>query len=413
MSTVLITQCLQNDFVKPLASGEPLPNQLHIGHKESQRLVGADMSDGPVGRFMSWVGQQAEGELASIHIRDWHNPNSPEQQSHLTQFGQHCIQGTPGAEFIFQQSVAASALKGSTIINSTTLNDFEGTELSSVLDGLVQASQKKLRIGLIGVWTEAKVLFLAYELSTRYPESDIAVCSALTASSSRSQHFLALQQLDRVVGVTVIDSIGEFIQFLGGEETATQHKNLDQALDIRYSDAIASDAETDHLIRYLFRDCKQASLKILDGGFSGNLVAGVTSIDLQGHEQASHVIKIGPRDLMAKERTAFEQIETVLGNSAPAIAGYADGHHKGAIKYRYASMGSGKARSLQECFEALFTGDENVEHIQQYIESVFDEQLARLYRAAINDSQNLLTYYCFDSQWACLLYTSPSPRDRG
>jgi thiamine kinase-like enzyme/nicotinamidase-related amidase len=405
MKAVLITQCLQNDFVKPIASGEPLPNQLHIGHNESRRLVGDNKANGPVGRFMSWVDRQSAQQLSSIHIRDWHNPECDQQKSHLAQFGQHCIQGTVGAEFIFDVSLDSpldASLKDSVIVNSTTLNDFEGTALSDHLNQCIQnnPSSEKIRLGLIGVWTEAKILFLAYELSTRYPHCDIAVCSALTASSSRSQHFLALQQLERVVGVTVIDSIGEFIQFLGGKETATQHKNLNQSLNIHYSDQIASDDETDHLIRYLFRDCKKITLKVLDGGFSGNIVAGVNSIDVHGHEQASHVIKIGPRDLMAKERTAFEQIETVLGNNAPAIAEYADGHQKGAIKYRYASMGAGSTRSLQECFHAFFEGTETLHNMHQHLDAVFDEQLSKLYRAAVNDSQNLFDYYCFDSQWA-------------
>ena len=342
---------------------------------------------------MSWVKGQPSTQLATIHIRDWHNPKRSEQFSHLEQFGSHCIQNTLGAEFIFD-----IPLEHATLINSTTLNDFEGTALSYTLDQIVDSNQSdnKIRVGLIGVWTEAKILFLAYELSTRYPQFEIVVCSALTASSSRSQHFLALQQLDRVVGVSVIDSIGEFIQFLGGKESSIVHKNLNQSLAINYSDNIIKDDEIDYLIRYLFRDCKTIDLKILDGGFSGNLVAGVKSIDLQGHEQAPHVIKIGPRDLMAKERTAFEQIETIMGNNAPAIAEYADSQSKGAIKYRYASMGSSQSRSLQECFQ----NGESLEKIHQYLDSVFNEQLGRLYRAAINDSQDLFEYYCFDSKWA-------------
>ena len=395
MKALLITQCLQNDFVKPLASGEPLPNQLHIGHEESRRLIGGCLEDGPIGRFMGWADAQTISKLAIIHIRDWHDPNSPEQASHLHQFEEHCIQDTDGAKFIFSE--IHQPVENMTI-NSTTLNDFEGTALKSTLDKLTtQCSQEnKLRVGLVGVWTEAKILFLAYELSTRYPHLEIAVCSALTASSSRSQHFLALQQLERIVGVTVIDSIGEFVQFLGGEDTPTQHKPLNESLQIESENEANLDAESEQLLRYLFRDCQKIALSILDGGFSGNLVAGVNSVDVHGHEQAPHVIKIGPRHLMAKERTAFEQIESVLGNNAPAIAEYADSQQKGAIKYRYASMGSGKTRSLQQCFQQ----GESQEKLHDYLDAVFDEQLGRLYRAAVSEKHNLLEYYCFDSQWA-------------
>ncbi len=393
MKNLLITQCLQNDFVKPLMPGEALPNQLHVGYRESHRLVGSNPQQGPVGRFMQWADSQGQEQLDLIHIRDWHDPNCHEQQNHLVQFGQHCIQNSSGADFIFE-----TTSQHATLINSTTLNDFEGTPLHATLSQLSQhgCAEEKIRVGLIGVWTEAKILFLAYELSTRYPNFTIAVCSALTASSSRSQHFLALQQLSRIVGVRVIDSVGEFIQFLGGEEADRPIAHFNQSLSINYSDPIQQDTEAEQLIRYLFRDCAHINLKILDGGFSGNLVAGVKSVDHQGHEQAPHVIKIGPRNLMAKERTAFEQIETVLGNNAPAIADYADSSHKGGIKYRYASMGGEKTKSLQSCFQT----QESLDTIASYLDSVFNEQLGRLYRAAVNDKKDLLSYYCFDSSWA-------------
>ncbi len=391
MESILITQCLQNDFVKPLANNEVLPNLLHIGHEESERLIGDNLEEGPIGRFMAWAKAQPNEKFSTIHIRDWHDPNCPEQAPHLKQFNKHCIQNTDGAKFIFDVEES-----NPTIINSTTLNDFEGTKLKTHLDKLTENRKNKVRIGLIGVWTEAKILFLTYELSTRYPRIEIAVCSALCASSSRSQHFLALQQLDRIVGVTIIDSIGEFAQFLGGEYIATKHRNLNESLEINADSDINLDEESNELIRYLFRDCQRIDLKVLDGGFSGNLVAGVKSTDMHGHTQTPHVIKIGPRDLMAKERTAFEQIETVLGNNAPAIAEYADGQTRGAIKYRYASMGSGSPRSLQDCFQK----GEDLNKLTHYLDIIFDQQLGRLYRAAVKEKIDLLEYYCFSSQWA-------------
>ncbi|HED33643.1 MAG TPA: isochorismatase [Gammaproteobacteria bacterium] len=397
MKNILITQCLQNDFVQPLIPGEPLPNKLHIGHNESRRLVGENILTGPLGCFMSWADAQPATQLASIHIRDWHDPDCPQQASHLRQFNAHCIQNTRGAAFIFNP-VLSSSINPSNIISSTTLNDFAGTTLEARLDELTcnASPETRQRVGIIGVWTEAKILFLAYELATRYPQLEIAVSSALTASSSRSQHFLALQQLKRIIGIEVIDSPGQFIEFLGGKKTSMQHKNLDESLEINCDEKMQLDGETEYLIRYLFRDCQKISLNILDGGFSGNLVAGIKSTDMHGHEQAPHVIKIGPRNLMARERTSFEQIETVLGNNAPAIAEYADAQHNGAIKYRYASMGAGNAHSLQQCFQ----NNETPDKLHSYIKAVLDEQLGRLYRASVNESHDLLQYYCFDSSWA-------------
>lgn len=386
MKNLLISQCLQADFVKALAQGEPLPNPLHIGREESKRLLGIDPQNGALAKFMRWAA--ANKDLTRIHIRDWHDVNAVEQQAHLQQFGLHCIANTPGADFVFEPAA------DDVLINSTTLNDFEKTTLASTLNQLI--ADEPCRIGLIGVWTEAKILFLAYELSTRYPQAKIAVSSALCASSSRTQHFLALEQLQRIVGVCVIDSLAEFANFLGHEASFVQAKTFNKNLTIETKGVLDLTPESEMLLRYLFRDCKKLVLTILDGGFSGNLVAATKSIDHLGREQAPHVVKIGTRHLMAKERTAFEKVEAVLGNHAPAIAEYADMETLGAIKYRYAAMGEGKTKTLQHLLQ---TGT-SLEKIEHYLQQLLDAQLGRFYRAALPESCNLLEYYCFSSRWA-------------
>lgn len=386
MKSLLISQCLQVDFVKSLARGEPLPNPLHIGREESKRLLGIDPRDGSLSQFMRWAASNKD--LTRIHIRDWHDAESAEQQTHLQQFGLHCIANTPGADFVFEPAA------DDVLINSTTLNDFEKTTLTSILNQLI--ADEPCRIGLIGVWTEAKILFLAYELSTRYPQAKIAVSSALCASSSRAQHFLALEQLQRIVGVCVIDSLAEFANFLGHEASFVQAKTFNKNLTIETSGVLDLTPESEMLLRYLFRDCKKLALTILDGGFSGNLVAAAKSIDHLGREQAPHVVKIGTRHLMAKERTAFEKVEAVLGNHAPAIAEYADMETLGAIKYRYAAMGEGKTKTLQHLLQ---TGT-SLAKIEYYLQQLLDAQLGRFYRAALPESRNLLEYYCFSSDWA-------------
>jgi len=386
MKSVLISQCLQVDFVQSLAQGEPLPNPLHIGREESKRLLGIDPRNGALTTFMRWA--SSTKDLSRIHIRDWHDPDAVDQQTHLQQFGLHCIANTPGAYFVFEPA------PDDLLINSTTLNDFEKTELASTLNALI--ADQPCRIGLIGVWTEAKILFLAYELSTRYPQAKIAVSSALCASSSRTQHFLALEQLQRIVGVCVIDSLAEFADFLGHEASFVQAKIFNQNLAIATESTLNLSPEAEMLLRYLFRDCKKLTLTILDGGFSGNLVAAAKSIDHLGREQAPHVVKIGQRQLMAKERTAFEKVEAVLGNHAPAIAEYADMETLGAIKYRYAAMGEGQTKTLQHLLQTGIS----LEKIEDYLQQLLDAQLGRFYRAALAESCDLLEYYCFSSRWA-------------
>lgn len=87
--SLLITQCLQNDFVKPVGRHEILPNLLHVGHEEAKRLIGDDPKEGPVARMMRWAYDQSPEDLGILHIRDWHDPEDPSQQAHLQRFGAH------------------------------------------------------------------------------------------------------------------------------------------------------------------------------------------------------------------------------------------------------------------------------------------------------------------------------------
>ncbi|WP_370307298.1 isochorismatase family protein [Sinimarinibacterium flocculans] len=393
MQALLITDCLQNDFVGPIAKFDGLPNALHVGHDESLRLLGPNPAEGPVARVIAWAHAQPDHELKVIHVRDWHDPTDPRQRTHLEQFGAHCVQGTTGADFVFR-SDDVTAGKHIDVVDATTLSNFIGADLDA---SLAPFAGRALRVGLMGVWTEAKITFLAYELRARYPDFQIAVCPALTASSSRQNHFLALDQLERILGVRILDSVGEFVDFLGGQIEdmpligfSEKHPQVDSEDGSELSD-------TDRqLVRYLFRGCRQVSVRTLDGGFSGNAVLATRSIDLHGHEQVPHVVKIGEKRAIGQERTAFERIEGVLGNSAPRITDFADLGARGAIKYRYAAMGRGLSRSFQQLYAAGASDGE----IQRILDAVFIEQLGRLYRAAEPEQCDLLAYYDFSSRWA-------------
>jgi protein-tyrosine phosphatase/nicotinamidase-related amidase len=385
-TSLLITQCLQNDFVKPIGRFEAIPNQLHVGHAEALRLLGETPAEGPVERMMQWAYAQPDELVRVIHIRDWHDPQAPDQRSHLAQFGEHCIRDSEGARFAFTEPDRHG--KDVAVIDSITLNDFEGTKLGEVL---APYRRSNCRVGLTGVWTEAKLLFLAYELRTRFPEFELAVCSALAASSSRQHHFQALSQLDRILGVQLIDSVGQFIDWLGGATTDAPLLGLGERHPEIDAGGATLDATDAKLIRFLFRDCQRVQLKLLGGGFSGNLVAGTTSVDLHGHEQVPHVIKIGPQDTMGRERTNFERIQNVLGNNAPQLSDFADFNDRGAIKYRYASMGGSFSTTLQKEYQRGLS----LTKVERIIHTVFGEQLMRLYKAATRESGDLLEHYYF------------------
>ena len=308
----LITQCLQNDFVAPVGRYDALPNLLHIGFEEARRLMGEIPDEGPVARVMRWAQQQPDAQLKLVHIRDWHDAADAAQQQHLQQFGTHCLKDTPGARFAFAESYAPH--KAATIIDSPGLNDFLGTPLG---DDLAAGIAARARIGVMGVWTEAKVSFLAYELRTRFPQAEIAVCSALAASASRNGHFLALQQLKNLLGIRIIDSVGGFVDFLGGEldEAPLQAAEGFQP-KLEFASGLAPGDIDRQLIAYLFRDCVSVNARALSGGFSGNLVLACDSIDRERRRQTPHVVKIGARDPIGRERASFEKIDQVLGNAA-------------------------------------------------------------------------------------------------
>jgi len=247
MKSILITVCLQNDFVMPIGKYENLPNLLHVGYEESTRIMGLKPSEGPISLFMNWANSIGDEYLKVIHIRDWHDSNVTNQKPHLNQFGDHCLINSKGSDFVFSCSGKES------IINSTGLNDFVDSSLDEYLSPF---KKEKIRIGIIGVWTEAKVFFLAYDILSRYPQFEISVCSAITASSSLHNHYASLDQLRRILNVHVYDSIGEFTNFLSynkqGLEITLKDDNhfpiVNFDKDIKVSDTDLK------LIKYVFRN---------------------------------------------------------------------------------------------------------------------------------------------------------------
>lgn len=254
----------------------------------------------------------------------------------------------------------------------------------------------------MGVWTEAKVTFLAYELVTRFPKFQVAVCSALTASSSRSAHFTALEHLQGVLGVTIFSSVSAFTEFLAGSQpeirTRLRHSRIDDS-KLEFPDGYKLQQTDRELLLYLFRDARSVDFSVLDGGFSGNVVLGAQGRDEFGHSHVPHVIKIGDRDSIARERTAFERVQEVLGNSAPNIVDFAELQDRGAIKYRYAGMLKGNVRTFQKLYSTSESPEEMSE-LFRVLDIVFTRQLGRFYEAASRERLNLLEYYDFQVKYA-------------
>ena len=394
--SVLLTECLQRDFVDPIGPHDPLPNELHVGHTEAVRLLGEDPSVGPLAQLMDWVQRVPPEDIEVVHIRDWHDVGDPAQRDHLRTFGDHCLQSTRGAQLVLEMDKLATDRPNQHVVDSLTLNDFEGTDLERLLTPLVERGGGELRVGVIGVWTDAKVSYLLYELKTRLGIDGLATCTALTASSSRAQHFNALSQLERLLGVACFESVAQFADWLrpGAQLALPAHRGgVEPRIEISDGEISRTDRA---IIGHLFRESRTVALEPLGGGFSGAAVFRSTSTDSLGHNQAPAVVKIGPNRAIAQERVSFERVEEVLGNNAPRVRGFVDLGDRAGLKYSYAAMGRAGVRTLKELFEA----DEPIEALASVITTAFDEVLGPLYAAARYERLPILSAYGFSPQWA-------------
>ena len=345
-------------------------------------------------QLIQWTRSLTSDAIDLIHIRDWHDPGDPAQREHLQRFGAHCLQGSSGAGLVLGMDERAMAAVNERIVDSLTLNDLEGTDLARQLERIRHAhGGQPLRVGVVGVWTEAKVSFLLYDLKTRLGIDELATCSALTASASRAQHFNALAQLEKLLGVRCFDSPAEFADWLRpGAALALPHHPAGFEPRIGGADAGAALSPRDRaIVAHLFRDSTQVDLEPISGGYSEALVWRATSQDALGHRQAPAVVKLGPNRTIAQERVAFEQVEAVLGNNAPRVRGFADLGDRAGLKYAYAAMGHGQVQTLQ----AIFASEAATRRIISVVRSAFEDVLGPLYAAARYERMPLFEHYQF------------------
>ncbi|AKF09150.1 Putative tyrosine phosphatase-related protein [Sandaracinus amylolyticus] len=383
---VLITQCIQRDFVEPIAPHAAPPNLLHVGHREASRLLGADPTNGPLAQLMQWARARDPRELAILHVRDWHDATDPAQRAHLDTFGSHCVRGTRGAELVLD--LEQSARDDERFVDAIGLADVQETSLAMHLRELL-AGEDDPRVAVIGVWTDAKITFLLYDLRTRLGLRSLATSSALTASASRAAHFHALEQLRRVLAVDVFDSVGELAEWLLPDARfASSRRRLASSIVI---EGAQLEDEERAIVSHLYRESAKVTLASLSGGFSGARVFAAESEDALGHRQAPSVLKIGPRALIGEERAAFERVEPILGNDAPRLLGVVDHDALGGLRWSYAAMGGRRVRTLK----SLVDGDAPIERIERVLSVALEEVLGRFYAAARYEPLPLLAYYRF------------------
>lgn len=397
--SLLITQCLQNDFTGPLGPHESPPSRLHIGHAEAERLLGRDPMHGALSQLIGWVRAQPTDTIEVLHVRDWHEPSVPLQRAHLDAFGDHCIAGSHGAALVLGLDSGMRA--NESYVDALHLNDFVETDLEARLRALIAVEGPAIRVAVVGVWTDAKVSFLCYELITRLGLANVATCAALTASSSREKHFVALDSLAMLLGVTVTNSPAELASFLcpeasfaansgnhGGTVPRARGPHVDAPSELGKNDADA--------LAWLYREARSVRLSPLSGGFSGAAIYAVASEDVLGHALAPTVLKLGPRELVAKERVAFERVESVLGNDVPHLLAAGEFGDRGALKFSFATMGRGAVHTLKQ----LYHDGLSVERFTMIVDEVFGDILNRFAEGAQYEPCSLLVHYGFAAHHA-------------
>ncbi len=401
LKTFLITQCIQNDFIRPLEATAPLPNLVHVGHSEAERLAGPT---GALVPFLEAAHDASPEDLGILHLVDAHDP--VRHAAHFSIFRPHCIQGSPGAGLIQPVDQMASHRLHTEIVRGGDLNDFGDSNLPAVLSRLSRgALPEELSVGVIGVWTDVKVAFLFYELATRLRVGRLATCSALTASRSMDAHFRALEQLTAVLGIQVLHSPNSFLTWLLGER-AKPVLPRGPAARVRFYGAQPSGvpcidgapppapagwgaeqgAERDALIgRHAGEDVE---LSLLHGGYSGSqvFVARRDGTD-------AHVLKIGPRDEIARERFGNERVRRVLGNFVPHMIGYREGRWLAAMEVDLAKSFGLSPQTYKAAYASPDSDMTGV--LQAVLAELLDSVLGRFYRTAEKDSGDLLEIYGF------------------
>lgn len=370
MRAILLTQCVQNDFVRPLGDGEPLPNLVHVGRLEADRLCGPA---GALRAFLAAAHALPPEELAIVHVVDRHDPTR--DAAHLERFRPHCLRGSPGARLVEPIEALAAARPATELVEAAALNDLEGSTLLAVLLRLCAGRDPaEVPMGLCGVWTDAKVSFLAYDLVTRLGARRVSVCSALCASRSIDAHFRALAHLGDVLGVEVVHSAG---RFLDGLVPGASTRGPPPDRDALFSELAGG----------------RPALEPLGGGFSGSQVF----LARAGGEAPATILKSGARDEIARERFGNERIGRVLGDVVPRLLGYREQGPLGAMQLELAQSDDPQALpplTFKKLNEAD-PGPAATALLCATLEEVLGGALGRLYRTAEKDNADLLELYGF------------------
>lgn len=397
VKALLLTQCVQEDFVRPLSPGEPLPNLVHVGRLEAERLCG------PTGALVRFL-EQAHGtdpdDLAIVHVADEHDARRDAR--HFALFRPHCLAGTAGARLVGDIEVSSRSRPRTRRVAAGDLNDFEDSPLPEVLAELPDL-HPGTPVAVIGVWTDVKVSYLLYDLHTRLGLRNLATCSALTASRSAGAHFRALDGLQANLGVHVHHSPATLLRFLvpASAPRPTRSRGVRIVLDPPVPRPAAwsagQEAERDALLDDFAAGAPELRLSSLGGGFSGAQVFLARRMGAGGEASAPRVMKIGARDEIARERFGNERVARILGGLVPRLLAYGEGPSLGAMELELVERpdpAAGAPTTFKRAYEQE-ASDEATELLAAVLDDVLGRGLARLYHTAEKDNADLFEVYGF------------------
>lgn len=398
---ILFTDCLQEDFVKLLDAGEGVPNLVHIGPEEALRLLGPH---GMLETFLRQAHSVNPSDLMIIHIGDEHDP--VKDREHLKRFRDHAKIGEPGSQFVTpipEFAPGGSSPRPNTFfVRGGNLDDIGDSPLLDGLKGMLEGRDlSNVRVGVVGVWTDVKVQYLAFRLMNELGAKDVATCSSLTASSSIANHFDGLEQLQRVLGVKVHHSPLDFLQWLKHDEPVQYKLPNPGITQLTFKkEVVGSDwsaervAERDHLIK-LVSGAEDLTLSALGGGYSGCQVFKAQS------SKGLTVIKVGPRSEIANEHFCNERVGRVLRDVVPSLLGYEEGPTLSVMEMELASsvkLGLEGPDTFQNIGQHKWGLDID-EVLISALKQVVRDGIGRFYHVAEAANADLFTTFSFNDNY--------------
>ena len=403
-SAILFTQGCTGDFIQLVGPRQQIANQVHIGRLESARLMG---ESGQMIPFLKAAHTATDPNMLIINILDRHVVGVHDR--HLEVFGLHGIPGTAGANLVEPIGELASVRPNTLSVAGGDLSDFCGSDVEKELKDLLQGrTLQGVKVGVIGVWTDAKVMNLIYDLSERFGADQIATCSALTASSRNSEHYAALTRMTDFFGVQVFHSPGSFLSWLDGKATMPElpvpESSLEFTKELSFPPRWTPDDKERslNLMRGLIGQ-KSATVTQLGGGFSGCLALMVEHVD------GSEVVKIGPRDEIGGEFFRNGRIRNVLVNHVPELKSYRESGELAGF-----SMGlidrAGEAYRSPTTFQALAQSPDRSANdeaaLGKALVDTLSNSMGRLYRVAEADTLDILRVFGFTDSKANPLWAN-------